>query len=119
MLKFYSKLSMNQPNLFEQNSQNIEIERLVLYALGEFQARKKVLAERELALDRLRGAFRRAAEFFETDEPNDDLIAKQLEQLGAKIVKVANYVAKHPYRVTVHTDLAERSVDFYQREIQN
>lgn len=109
---------MNQPTLFEANTQHIEIEKLILYALGDFQSRKKVLAERELALDRLRGAFKRAAEVFEVEEATDDLIAETLEKLGAKVVKVPNFVAKHPFRVTVQNELAERSVEFYKAELE-
>lgn len=108
---------MDQPTLFEQKTRNTELEKLLLYALGEFQSRKKVLAERELALDRLRGAFRRAAEFFEIEEPSDETIAENLEKLGAKVVKVASFVAKHPYRVTVQTELAEKSFEFYKSEV--
>ena len=48
-----------QLNLFDVKT--IEVEKILLYALGEFQSRGKVLADRELALDRLRGAFKRAA----------------------------------------------------------
>lgn len=109
---------MNQPTLFEPKTENIELEKLLLYALGEFQSRKKVLAERELALDRLRGAFRRAAEVFEVEEPNDEAIAEGLEKLGAKVVKVQNFVAKHPFRITVQTELAEKSFEFYKGEVE-
>lgn len=109
---------MDQPTLFESKTENIELEKLLLYALGEFQSRKKILAERELALDRLRGAFRRAAEVFETEEPSDETIAEGLEKIGAKIVKVPSFVAKHPFRVTVQTELAERSLEFYKAEVE-
>ena len=107
---------MNQLTLFALQNENAVIEKLLLYALGEFQARKKVLAERELAIDRLRGAFRRAAQAFAIDEPDDEIIVMNLERLGAKIVKVPNFVAKHPFRVTVQTELAEKSLEFYQAE---
>lgn len=109
---------MNQPTLFEAKTQNIEIERLLLYALGDFQSRKKVLAERELALDRLRGAFKRAAETFEVEEPTDELIAETLEKLGANVKRVPSFVAKHPFRVTVQTELAERALEFYNNQLQ-
>ena len=107
---------MNQPTLFEQKS--TDTEKIILYALGDFQSRKKVLAERELALDRLRGAFKRAAEVFEVEEPTDELIAETLEKLGAKVVKVPSFVAKHPFRVTVQTELAEKAFEFYQSQIE-
>ena len=109
---------MNQPTLFEAKTQNIEIERLLLYALGDFQSRKKVLAERELALDRLRGAFKPAAETFEVEEPTDELIAETLEKLGANVKRVPSFVAKHPFRVTVQTELAERALEFYNNQLQ-
>jgi hypothetical protein len=111
---------MNQPTLFEAKTPAAETEHLTLYALGEFQSRGKVLAERELALDRLRGAFRRAAERFQTAELSDEKIAKALEGLGAKVVKVPSFVAKHPFRVTVHSDLAERAkIHFQETAAQN
>lgn len=107
---------MNQPTLFEQKS--TDTEKIILYALGDFQSRKKVLAERELALDRLRGAFKRAAEVFEVEEPGDELIAETLEKLGANVKKVPSFVAKHPFRVTVQTELAERAFEFYNNHLQ-
>ncbi|MBA3600154.1 MAG: hypothetical protein H0W45_02780, partial [Acidobacteria bacterium] len=67
---------IEQPNLFEAESAASDIERILLYALGEFQSRGKVLADRELALDRLRGAFKRAAEKFGMEEFSDEEIAK-------------------------------------------
>src|SRR6185369_2839427 len=92
---------MNQPELFEPKTENAEIEKVLLYALGDFQSRKKVLAERELALDRLRGAFKRAAEKFGMAELSDEKIAENLEKLGTKIVRLQSFIAKHPFRVTV------------------
>jgi histone H3/H4 len=104
---------MNQPELFESKTPNLEIEKLLLYALGDFQSRGKVLAERELALDRLRGAFKRAADKFGIAELSDEKIAETLEKLGAKIVKVQSFVAKHPFRVTVTFETAELARQFY------
>ncbi|MDQ3798499.1 MAG: hypothetical protein M3384_03530 [Acidobacteriota bacterium] len=108
---------MNQPNLFETRTENAGLGKLALYALGEFQARGKILAERELALDRLRGAFKRASENFQISEPPDEEIAETLERLGAKVVRVPSFVAKHPFRVTVHGDLAARAFEFYRETI--
>ena len=110
---------MNQPNLFENNTQSDEIEKILLYALGDFQSRGKILAERELALDRLRGAFKRASEKFETEEFSDEKIAAYLEKLGAKVIKVPIFVAKHPFRVTVSKDLAEKSRGIYNELLNN
>lgn len=111
---------MKQPTLFETEAKSVDAEKLVLYALGEFQARKKELAGRELPLDRLRGAFRRAAEAFSANELSDENLITELENLGAKIVRVPPFVAKHPFRVTVSSDLANRASEFYhyQREIE-
>ena len=104
---------MNQPTLFEIETKSVAAEKLVLYALGEFQARKKELSGRELPLDRLRGAFRRAAEVFSTEELSDENLASELERLGARIVRVPLFVAKHPFRVTVPKQLAESATKFY------
>lgn len=109
---------MEQPSLFEAKSSASETERVLLYALGEFQSRGKVLAERELALDRLRGAFKRAAEKFGTEEFSDDEIARGLGKLDAKIVQVPNFVAKHPFRVTIYQTLARRAFEFFKVEAE-
>lgn len=109
---------MNQPTLFEAETQNIEAEKIILYALGDFQSRKKILAERELALDRLRGAFKRAAEVFGVEELSDEVLAETLEKLGANVKKRPSFVAKHPFNVTVHNELAERAFEFYKSEIE-
>jgi histone H3/H4 len=110
---------MNQPELFEQKTPNPEIEKVLLYALGDFQSRKKVLADRELALDRLRGAFKRAAEKFGINELSDERIAETLEKLNVKVIKVPSFVAKHPFRVTVSSDLALRAKEFYRQTLEN
>jgi hypothetical protein len=109
----------SQPTLFEANTENADIERVLLYALGEFQARKKVLSERELALDRLRGAFKRATEKFGTAELSDELVAENLEKIGAKVIKLQSFIAKHPYRITVSKELAEKSNEFYKQTLEN
>ncbi len=110
---------IHQPSLFDVNTKTIEIEPILLLALGEFQSRGKVLAERELALDRLRGAFKRASEKFGAEEFSDEEIAKGLGKLGAKIVKVPSFVAKHPFRVTITNDLAEKAKAIYQASLEN
>ncbi len=63
---------IEQPNLFETSAPAAQVEQILLYALGEFQSRGKVLADRELALDRLRGAFKRACEKFGASELPDE-----------------------------------------------
>ena len=108
---------ISQPQLFEAKTENAEIESVLLYALGEFQSRKKVLAERELALDRLRGAFKRAAEKFGISELSDEQIAENLEKLGAKVIKLQSFIAKHPFRVTISNETAERAREFYNETL--
>ncbi|MBA2494144.1 MAG: hypothetical protein H0V31_05545 [Acidobacteria bacterium] len=110
---------MIQPTLFAENTENAETEKVLLYALGDFQSRGLTLADRELPLDRLRGAFKRATDKFGLEEFSDEKIAENLEKLGAKIVKVPNYVAKHPFRITISNNLAEKSNKFYQELINN
>jgi hypothetical protein len=108
---------MSQPTLFESSRSPgaIDPEQLVLIALGEFQERGKRLAERELPLDRLRGALRRAAESYGIAQLDDEQAVAALQSLGASVRRVPSFVAKHPYRVTVPTELAERSRLFFQQ----
>lgn len=107
---------MLQPTFFDQGTggDGPDPERLVLYALGDFQARGKVLAERDLPLDRLRGALRRAAEALGSPELGDEAAARAFESLGASVRRVPTFFAKHPYRVTVPAGLAERARAFYE-----
>lgn len=108
-----------QPNLFEIETSVPEIEKIALYALGEFQSRGKILAERELALDRLRGAFKRACEKFGTSELSDEKIAENLERLGANVKRVPSFVAKHPFRITASIQLANKAKEFYLESVKN
>src|SRR5882762_8658371 len=107
------RITKVQPTLFDKPGGPVAHEQIVLFALGDFQSRGKVLADREIALDRLLGAFRRAAEFFESDHLSDLEIVTQLLALGAKIREVQSFVAKHPYRVEVPKSLAIRAEDLY------
>jgi hypothetical protein len=102
---------MRQPTFFEKRSGQDAIDpaQVVLYALGDFQARGKVLAQRNLPLDRLRGALRRASEAHDTEELSDEEAVAALKALGAEIRRVPSFVAKHPYHVIVPVELAERS----------
>jgi len=102
---------MRQPTLFDKTARQsvVEVEQVVLYALGNFQARGKVLANRDLPLDRLRGALRRAADKFDIDELADEVAVAMLESLGAEVRKVPSFVAKHPFRVIVSSKLADRA----------
>lgn len=106
------RLEENQPMLFESNK--TDIEKVLLYALGDFQDRGFDLIGRKLPLDRLLGAFKRAFERFEIELLSDEKIAENLEKLGAKIDKVPNYVAKHPFRITVFQELADKSLEIYK-----
>ena len=108
-----------QPNLFQIENDVSDIGNVLLYALGDFQSRGMQLAGRKLPLDRLLGAFKRAAENFGLEEFSDEQIAENLEKLGAKIVKVPSFVAKHPYRVTVSINLAVKAKEFYQETSEN
>lgn len=110
---------MEQPTLFAERTKGSAVtgEQLVLSALGEFQARGKALVNRELPLDRLRGALRRAAETLDTAELSDEEAAVVFESLGAQVRRVPPYVAKHPFRVTVPSPLAARAHEFYQQQL--
>ena len=107
---------MKQPKLFEhrKNASADGGERLTLFALGEFQARGLTLANRELPLDRLRGALRRASEALGFAEPDDEAAARSFDALGAHVSRVPPFVAKHPYRVTIPEELAARALKFYE-----
>lgn len=107
---------MRQRTFFERDKadRGAPAERLVLYAFGDFQARGHVLAERELPLDRLRGALRRAAEEFDVEPLEDEPATAAMSALGAQVRRVPSFVAKHPFRVNVPAALAERARDFYR-----
>ena len=105
---------MRQPTLFEKRSGEVDARRVVLYALGEFQARGLVLAERDLPLDRLRGALRRSSEAHGVAELSDEEAVAAFRMLGAEVRQVPPFVAKHPFRVIVPEELAERSRRTYE-----
>jgi hypothetical protein len=109
---------MEQPKLFERKRADdaASRERLALYALGEFQSRGLALAGRELPLDRLRGALRRASDDLGTEELDDESAAAAFESLGARVRRVPPFVAKHPFRVTVGEELASRGRAFYEEQ---
>ena len=112
---------MRQPTFFDRQAQEDQAqsaERVVVRALGEFQARGKVLAQRELPLDRLRGALRRAAEAFDVEELTDEQVAATLAGLGASVRQVPPFVAKHPYRITVQTELAEQALQLFRESAE-
>ena len=107
---------MKQTELFAEKKTDAADDpgRVVLYAFADFQLRGKTLAERELPLDRLRGALRRAAEVFGVAELSDEAAAAAIQTLGGRVRRVPPYVAKHPFRITVPTEVAERARQLYQ-----
>ncbi|HYN86595.1 MAG TPA: hypothetical protein VER32_15205 [Pyrinomonadaceae bacterium] len=109
---------MRQPTFFEgrADADAPDAESLVLYALGDFQARGKLLAERDLPLDRLRGALRRAADAHGVRELDDETAARALAALGARVRRVQTFFAKHPFRVNVPAELAERALARFKGE---
>ncbi|MGA9998376.1 MAG: hypothetical protein WBP93_23380 [Pyrinomonadaceae bacterium] len=111
---------MKQPSFFDKQTtrETVDLERVVLYALGNFQARGKVLAERDLPLDRLRGALKRAAEAFDLEELTDESAVAILSSLGAEVRRVPSFVAKHPFRVIVPPDLAERARKLFSKIVE-
>ncbi len=111
---------MRQPTLFEQETgrDEVDAEHLTLYALGEFQARGKLLAERDLPLDRLRGALKRACESFGLEELTDERAVAALASLGANVRRVQPFVAKHPFRVIVPAKLAEQALAAYRQVVE-
>jgi hypothetical protein len=111
---------MRQPTFFDKESdrpQGTDAGQVVLRALGDFQSRGKVLAQRDLPLDRLRGALKRAAEALGVDELSDERAVAAFRMLGADVRQVPSFVAKHPFRVTVPADLASRAALAYQEMI--
>lgn len=111
---------MRQPTLFDKPRAKAaaDDQRLVLYALGNFQARGLVLAERDLPLDRLRGALRRGADAFGVEELDDERAVALLASLGAQIQRRHSFAAKHPYHVVVPQELAERARTVYEEMIR-
>jgi hypothetical protein len=111
---------MRQPTFFDKGAgdddQTPDAESIVLHALGEFQARGKVLADRELPLDRLRGALRRACDARGVPLLTDEQAAAAFAELGAHVRRVASFVAKHPFRVNVPPELAARAREFFDRQ---
>lgn len=102
-----------QPKLFEVPNETVAIEDVLLYALGDFQSRAKILADRELAFDRLHGAFVRACKKFGIAELSDEMIVRGLRDLGAVVTDLANFVAKRPYRIKISRQIADRCMTFY------
>ena len=104
-----------QPGLFDQKPDDANIETIVLFGLGEFQSRGFELIGRRLPLDRLRGAFKRAAAELDLPEPADKTIVGALERLGGEVMQLPGFVAKHPFRITIRKALAEMAAERYRQ----
>lgn len=112
------KADANQRKLFAQPERdNAADESLVLCALGEFQRRGKLLADRDLPLDRLRGALRRQTERTGIAELTDERFAEILSSIGAQVRRVPSFVAKHPFRVIVSATLAARALTAFDESL--
>lgn len=103
-----------QPKLFEKPAETVDLETVILYALGDFQSRGKVLANRELAFDRLRGAFLRAFQKFGIPEVSDDQVVQTLITLGATVNEIPKFVAKRPFRITVDSKTASAANNLFR-----
>lgn len=104
-----------QLGLFDSAAGVVSLGDAVLFALGEFQSRGHELADRELALDRLRHAIDRSCDKFRLGKPSDEVAAELLEKAGAKVVEIPNYFAKRPYRITVPASLAASALSVYHQ----
>jgi hypothetical protein len=104
-----------QPKLFEKPTETVDLETVILYALGDFQSRGKALANRELAFDRLRGAFLRAFRKFGILEVPEDQIVQTLKNLGASVDEVPEFVAKRPFRITVDSQTATDAISLFRK----
>lgn len=101
-----------QPGLFDPKT-SFEAADVIKYAMGDFQDRGFELAGRELALDRLLGALKRAYSAFDIVPLKDSSVAETLEALGTKVNQLPGFVAKHPYRITVPQELADESLEYF------
>jgi hypothetical protein len=104
-----------QPTLFETPRATVELQTVIIFALGDFQARGHDLAGRQLPFDRLRGAFRRACSKFFVPEPQEKEILNILNGLGAQIIEMPDFVAKWPFRIIISEDLAKLAAETYSR----
>ena len=104
-----------QPKLFEKPADVADLETVILYALGDFQSRGKVLIDRELAFDRLRGAFLRGFQKLGIPEMSEEQIVQALKNLGVTVTEVPRFVAKRPYRITVDAALAEIATNQFNK----
>lgn len=109
---------MEQPTLFDRSVNAESLGDVALFALGDFQSRGKLLVGRELALDRLLGAFKRAAEALGTGYLSDSEIVSSLRLVGAQVKHLQPFVAKHPFKVIVAPETAQNAASFYRAKLQ-
>ena len=101
-----------QPGLFDPKT-SINAEDVLMYALGDFQERGFELAGREIALDRLLGALKRAFLAFDILPLSDQAIADTLRTMGADVIELPQFVAKHPFRVKVPEELGKQCREYF------
>ncbi|MEZ5306621.1 MAG: hypothetical protein R2684_05670 [Pyrinomonadaceae bacterium] len=103
----------DQPGLFDANTEFSSLD-VVRFALGDFADRGFELAGRELALDRLMGALKRAYGIFDILPLDDRIVADTLRNLGAEVTEVPDYVAKHPFRFVVPEKVGKDALEFFR-----
>jgi len=103
-----------QPKLFEKTTETIDLETVLLYALGGCRIIEKKLIDRELAFDRLRGAFLRGFQKFGIPEMSEEQIVQALKNLGAIVSEVPKFVAKRPFRITIGSGTASEAVNVFR-----
>lgn len=104
-----------QAGLFDTPLSSASLEEAILYALGDFQSRGHRLADRELALDRLLHAVLRACDKLGLEAHSDEAIASSFTKIGATVVQIPGFFAKHPYRITVPLPLASTALTVYHQ----
>lgn len=103
-----------QPSLFVPRT-SASLDDAILFALGEFQSRGHALADRPIAFDRLRGAFLRSFERHAIVAPTDADIADAIRRLGGQVEQLPQFVAKHPYRITIGDELARHAAEHFAK----
>ncbi|MER3632581.1 MAG: hypothetical protein C4325_10810 [Blastocatellia bacterium] len=110
-MPFQKMKTSPQGTLLDTARPSVKVETVVLYALGDFQARW-------LPFDRLRGAFSRASKQLGCEvAPIQDILA-ELKYIGAEIIDLPDFMAKWPYRIRIPDELARRAAATFA-EISN
>lgn len=117
-MPFQKMKTSPQGTLLDTARPSVKVETVVLYALGDFQARGHRLSGRWLPFDRLRGAFSRACKQLGCEvAPIQDILA-ELKYIGAEIIDLPDFMAKWPYRIRIPDELARRAAATFA-EISN